>query len=82
MGAVLLATLLRINLHTTNGTFKVYNLLSFDTYIFHESIIMIKIINISITADVFLMFLPTTSLVRYLLTLVQTTADLLDVTIN
>ena len=61
--------------------FKVYNLISFDAYIFHEGIIMIKIINISITADVFFMFLPATSLVPYLLTLVRTTADL-DVTIN
>ena len=61
--------------------FKVYNLISFDAYIFHEGIIMIKIINISITVDVFFMFLPATSLVPYLLTLVRTTADL-DVTIN
>ena len=61
--------------------FKVYNLISFDAYKFHEGIIMIKIINISITADVFFMFLPATSLVPYLLTLVQTTADL-DVNVN
>lgn len=78
MGIVLLIVQLT---HNKLHMLKVYNLMSFDTYIFHEIIITIKIINISIAPKVFLMPL-TAPPIYYPPASVQAGTDLLSVTTN